>query len=159
MESDNSKSDTVGELATVSNNSGESSSDNYELLFLIVKVIDGKHLFYYHFNSLIFQYLRDGICPGAADLLESELTSSVRNLLPPRLDWQGRRHVQTFSDLESQFPNITGQHLTNITTWLSRVAASSANGGGGIKSLLSLPRHKNKTPSIPSTLNIIHNHN
>ena len=54
MESDNSKSDTVGELATVSNNSGESSADNYELLFLIVKVIDGKHLFYYHCNSFFF---------------------------------------------------------------------------------------------------------
>ena len=53
MESDNSKSDSVGELVTVSNNSGESSADNYELLFLIVKVINGEHLFYYHCNSFI----------------------------------------------------------------------------------------------------------
>ena len=38
MENTNSKSDKENQLATVSNNSGESSTDNYELLFLIVKV-------------------------------------------------------------------------------------------------------------------------
>ena len=53
MEDSNNKSDKDNAVATVSNSGGESSADNYELLFLIVKVIDGKHLFYYHCNSFI----------------------------------------------------------------------------------------------------------
>lgn len=104
-----------------------------------------------------FQYLREGISPEAANLLEKELTSPARQLLPPRLDWTGAKHDQTFQDLERQFPHISGQHLVNITGWLSRAAATAT--GGTLKSLLSLPGKRNNRAGVtPHNLSVVSRH-
>ena len=88
-------------------------------------------------------------------MIEKELTSSGRQLLPPRVDWLGHKHAQTFSDLERQFPHITGQHLVNITSWLSQTAAAST--GGTIRSLLSFPGQRHQTRA-ENTVSVVHKH-
>ena len=85
-------------------------------------------------------------------MLESELADPSRGLLPPRLDWEGRRHSQTFSDLESQFPQVTGQHLTAVTSWLRSLT------GGSPRSLLCLPGRRSRlNRANKSVLSIISN--
>eukprot|EP00092_Neocalanus_flemingeri_P004293 GFUD01004614.1.p1 GENE.GFUD01004614.1~~GFUD01004614.1.p1 ORF type:complete len:2283 (-),score=565.95 GFUD01004614.1:61-6909(-) len=95
------------------------TTENYELLFLIVK------------------FLRDGFCPEAASLLEKELVNPNRSLLPQRIDWQGNPHSQTFSDLERQFPHVSAQHITALTSWLRAIPRTVSVPGP--RSLLSLP--------------------
>ena len=93
--------------------------------------------------------MRDGVSPEAAALLEAELTKPGRGLLPPRLDWQGRRHRQTFSDLESQFPGVTGQHLAAVTSWLRSLTV------GPPRSLLCLPGKRGRAGREGSVLSVL----
>lgn len=101
---------------------------------------------------IYFQFLRDGICPEAARLLEAELSRPDRNLLPARLDWRGRSHAQTFRQLESQFPAISAAHLATITSWLARREGAAA---APVTSLLSLPFRRSRAPAPATTLSIV----
>jgi len=109
----------VDNTTTSTMDTSRDTTENYELLFLIVK------------------FLRDGFCPEAASLLEKELVNPNRSLLPPRLDWEGNPHSQTFSDLERQFPHVSAQHITALTSWLRAIPRTVSVPGP--RSLLSLP--------------------
>ncbi len=60
----------------------------------------------------LYQYLRQGGCPEAAELLEATLNKDCN--LPSRLDWTGREHKQTFAQIEKQYPKIRANHLTDL---------------------------------------------
>ena len=60
----------------------------------------------------MLQYLRQGGCPEAAELLEATLNKDCN--LPSRLDWTGKEHKQTFAQIEKQYPKIRANHLTDL---------------------------------------------
>jgi len=113
------------------------TTENYELLFLIVK------------------FLKDGFCPEAASLLQKELVDPNRSLLPPRIDWEGNPHPQTFSDLERQFPHVSAQHITALTSWLRAIPRTVSVPGP--RSLLSLPGVRPGPARLLTPLNLINN--
>ena len=93
--------------------------------------------------------MREGICPEAGALLQAALSSSD-SVLPDRVDWTGGKHKQSFQELEAQFPQVSGHHLTDVLGCLLKTSNGSA------KSLLKLPfRKSQKTVPGPGTLSIL----
>ncbi|KAK0089616.1 hypothetical protein PV325_006326 [Microctonus aethiopoides] len=61
---------------------------------------------------LIAKFLENGPCRETAKILKFELETA--KILPPRLDWKGTLHNQTFEELERKYPHIDSNHLLEI---------------------------------------------
>ena len=96
--------------------------------------------------DICFQFLREGVCPEAGDLLQRALSDSD-SALPDRVDWKGGKHKQTFQELEAQFPKITGHTLTDVLGCLLK-------SNGPAKSLLNLS-FQGGQKKIPGTFSIV----
>ena len=96
--------------------------------------------------KILFQFLREGVCPEAGDLLQRALSDSD-SALPDRVDWTGGKHKQSFQELEAQFPKITGHTLTDVLGCLLK-------SNGPTKSLLNLP-FRGGQKKFPGTFSIV----
>jgi len=67
----------------------------------------------FELNLLILKFLRNGVCPEAAQIFEETLNRHT-DAIPKRLDWKGTEHRQTVSELEKQFPRISDNHLLDL---------------------------------------------
>ncbi|KAF4521450.1 hypothetical protein B566_EDAN010607, partial [Ephemera danica] len=77
-----------------SESSSSGSSTTSDLYFLIVKFLAG------------------GPCNDIAEALRGELER--RKILPPRIDWQGNEHEQSFEEMESKFQHLGPNHLLDL---------------------------------------------
>ena len=70
------------------------------------------------------------------------------------MDWQGKAHPQSFSDLELANPNVGPGHLTSLAAWIQ---AQERPGLPGPRSLLSLPHPKPAAPRLLPALHLLAN--
>lgn len=88
-----------------------------ELMFLMVKQLEGIG------------------CHEAASVLRREI--SEKHLMPQRVDWMGRKHDQTFEDMDRDHPHISADYLSKLCAALPQlVDRMSAPAVSGVVSLL-----------------------
>lgn len=61
---------------------------------------------------LVWKFLSEGPCCAAKAALEREI--DLHSLMPPRVDWMGKLHPQTLSQVNQRHPHITLTHLRDI---------------------------------------------
>ncbi|XP_065578640.1 PH-interacting protein-like [Artemia franciscana] len=76
---------------------------------------------------LIARFLERSPCQTTFQLLKEELVA--HQLLPPRLDWQGGQHQQTFDELKRKYSYIGPEHLLE----LCRSYGNEQGNAGGAK--------------------------
>ncbi|XP_053329912.1 bromodomain and WD repeat-containing protein 3 [Spea bombifrons] len=112
---------------------------------------------------LIARYLQSGPCRRTAQLLAEELEEN--QLIPHRLDWEGKRHSRTYQDLVASNSHITTDYLLRvferIGPLLDREIPQSVPGlqsllGVGKQSLLRRAKDCRHTPWRGSALAALH---
>jgi hypothetical protein len=53
-----------------------------------------------------------------------------------RFDWRGEKHVQTFSELERQFPHVKAGHLANLCRLIQKNNSGNGTATASGKTLL-----------------------
>ncbi|XP_076838375.1 bromodomain and WD repeat-containing protein 3 isoform X2 [Brachyhypopomus gauderio] len=89
---------------------------------------------------LISRFLTTGPCRRAAEVLVSELEEY--QLLPRRLDWQGREHPRSYEDVNASSRHIAPDHLLQICKQIGPILDKEVPSGvQGVHSLLGTGRH------------------
>ncbi|XP_060082031.1 bromodomain and WD repeat-containing protein 3-like [Ylistrum balloti] len=84
---------------------------------------------------LISRFLASGPCQRASEALRQELTE--HQLLPKRLDWEGRQHERSYENLVSLNRHISSSHLLQICQRLGPLLDKDINSSvTGLQSLL-----------------------
>lgn len=73
---------------------------------------------------LIAKFLSRGPLKHTAQTLLKEI--ETEEVLPRRLDWEGREHAQSFEQLEHQYPEISHRRLVEVCSRALRLAADSS---------------------------------
>ena len=77
--------------------------------------------------------------PHSLQLLEKEIEK--KNLLPPRVDWEGGYHPQTFEEISKQLSHIAPDHLLRVCHRVGPVLDRDVKPVvNGVKSLLGAGR-------------------
>ncbi|XP_055320942.1 bromodomain and WD repeat-containing protein 3 isoform X2 [Sitodiplosis mosellana] len=112
---------------------------------------------------LISKFLANGPFKHVGEVLIREIEE--QQILPSRLDWQGKSHEQTYNELERQYAHIGPNHLVEIcarvTTLLDRQMTPSVAGiqsllGAGRQSALRSETNSSKPKSLVDYCTRIH---